>query len=443
MKNKGYAEKAAIIILGQALIVILSLVFTKLIFYKYYYVELEIDFFGDFFNMLKVLHTYPNPYNTGISQIDVSYPPFALLLYLPFKVFFVFSFISPLFPYGIALLFFVLIPLAVIYYLHMKMLKNQKTIMAVSLSLTFPFVFLLQRANVLIYCYTFILIFLCYFENKERKKRELALVCLAAACAIKIYPLVFLMPLLIKGRYKDIMKTLIYFALLFFLPFLLFEDGFNNINYFIRNMGYFTGNDLDYSKIRCNNYSFVTLWQGFSLVFTKEINAVFVKNAVDIFSIAIIFCTVLFCLVLKKGWKVLFILAYAAGGIPVISYIYTQVFYLIAFISFLNKKDYKKPDWVYFVLFLFILMSPLRLIFNYDFPQTSIPINFPWYYNNPDTPLSEGWIPLENPINALVAVFSVFVMFISISVEAVIRLCKNIKKEGLTASIKGLFKYTE
>jgi hypothetical protein len=151
-----------------------------------------------------------------------------------------------------------------------KNAEKQKHTYSRSYVTVFPFVFLLHRANVLIYCYMFVLLFLCNYQSSDTKKRELSLVALAAASAIKIYPLVFLALLFLKGRYKDILKTLLYFTALFFLPFLMFEGGFDNIGLFFRNMGYFTGSLLDYNRIKCDNYSFISLFQSLSYIFRGE-----------------------------------------------------------------------------------------------------------------------------------------------------------------------------
>jgi hypothetical protein len=98
---------------------------------------------------------------------------------------------------------------------------------------------------------------------------------------------------------------------------------------------------------------------------------------------------------------VLFLLALSITLVPPVSYIYTQVFFIPSFISFINRTKKGRLDALYFILFLLILMPPLRLLMYYDNPDIGIPVNHPWYYNNPDAWFAEDWTPVENPLTPL------------------------------------------
>lgn len=444
LKSNNYKKNIFINLTVLIIIVLfISMFFSLNLIKQFYYVELDIDILGDFRNIYYMLFYYSNPYNTGNISIDSSYPPFALLLYFPFMIFFVFYNISPAITQFLSQFFFLIIPVTILFLLCRKMLKQKNILLIICLFFVYPIVFLFHRANVLIYCFMFVMIFINFYKSEKPVYRELSLLSLAAAAAIKIYPLVFLMLLFNKGRLFDIIKTLFYFLILFFVPFLFFEGGFSNFSYFIKNMSYFSNTYMDYSKIKLDSYSFVSFLQFVSIIFKGKINADSIVNANNILTVFILILVVFSCLILKHSYKIYALLAILITFVPVVSFVYTQVFFIPAFICFIKTSKKTKSDIYYFILFLIILLPINRLIFYYNYPVVNVPINFPWYYNNPFANFAEDWTPMENPINTFIAVFSMFLMLISIITQAVIKFIKNIKNNGFLITIKSLFDFTK
>lgn len=429
-----------IFVLVQALILFFSLFFTNETIRLYYLVELPEDILGDFRNLFGLLYYFKNPYNTGNIAIDVSYPPFALLFYMPYMLFFNFSYVSQNSPVILATMFFLGIPVLLILLLLIKNIKKNRALLIICLFLVFPFVFLLHRANVLIYSFMFVLFFITYYKSTNAKKKELSLLALAAASAIKFYPLVFLVILLKEGRIKDIIKVLLYFIFMFFIPFLFFEGGFDNISLFIKNMTYFTDSVLDLSSIKLDNYSFISIIQFIILIFNGKIVAENILTINTIISILFLGSVFVFSLILKSDWKIYSLLAMSITFVPVISFVYTQVFFLLAFIGFIKDNNNTKKEYIYMFLFLMILMPVNRLVFNYNFPLLDIPINFPWFFNNPNSPFS-NWTPIESPLNTFIALMSMVLLYIFILIDAVICFVKSIRKNGFLSTFKGLIKW--
>jgi len=284
----------------------------------------------------------------------------------------------------------------------------------------------------------FVMLFLAYYKSDNKIKRELSLLALAAAAAIKIYPLVFLMLLFVNGRFSDIVKTVVYFLLLFFVPFLFFQGGFNNIGYFMRNMFFFSGNVIDYSKIKWDNYSMVTVLQFVSLFFKGSINSNTIISANSILTVLFVVSVIVSSMIIKSDWKVYALLALCITAVPIISFIYTQVFFIPAFICFIKAKGKSKKDIWYFILFLIILLPLNRFIFSYNHPVVNWPIDFPWYYNNPYAPFAEGWQPFENPINTLIAVLAMALMYLTIITDSVVMFICSVRSKGFKNALISL-----
>lgn len=75
-----------------------------------------------------------------------------------------------------------------------------------------------------------------YRNSENRILRELALIALAVAFGLKLYPAFFGMLLLYDKQYFRAIRTAIYGLLLFFLPFLAFHEGFSGISLFFETL---------------------------------------------------------------------------------------------------------------------------------------------------------------------------------------------------------------
>ena len=102
-----------------------------------------------------------------------------------------------------------------------------------------PFLYMLERGNVIIIALMGTLIFTVFYESESAVGRCLALLSLAVAASIKLYPAVFSIMLLRKRRYKEFLLFVIVFAIIFIVPFWLY-GGIDAIFGFIRGLGDFT-----------------------------------------------------------------------------------------------------------------------------------------------------------------------------------------------------------
>ena len=76
--------------------------------------------------------------------------------------------------------------------------------------------FAFERANSIIVAFIGMLFFLALKESKNRVLKEIGIISLAVASAIKIYPVVLFVLLLKEKKYKELLRGVVY-CLLFVL----------------------------------------------------------------------------------------------------------------------------------------------------------------------------------------------------------------------------------
>lgn len=85
----------------------------------------------------------------------------------------------------------------------------------------------LERGNILLLVVPLVLFFVYYRNSDNALVRELALIALAVAAGLKLYPAFFGVLLLKDRQYKVALRTVIYGIVLFLLPCLAFQEGFS------------------------------------------------------------------------------------------------------------------------------------------------------------------------------------------------------------------------
>jgi hypothetical protein len=99
----------------------------------------------------------------------------------------------------------------------------------ISLFLSYPFLFSIERGNYIVLSAASVGFFICYYDSEKTSERVFAAICLALATVLKITPVFFGLLYFEKRQYREIFLSAIIAVLLAFLPFLYFKDGFANI----------------------------------------------------------------------------------------------------------------------------------------------------------------------------------------------------------------------
>jgi hypothetical protein len=223
--------------------------------------------------------------------------------------------------------------------------------------LTYPFLFVIDRANIEIFLFVFLYFFI-YFCMQKRF--FLSAVLLFFAIGMKAYPAVFLVLLLSEKKYR-VAVTIIILLVLAVLGSFLFHKGVlpANLNFML-------------SVFNANSYSFTmqnnVLQRGVSL-FTL-LKLIFIQfnliGTIDMVKFLALYLKIVFCLFVvlagyvifieKEFWKKTAILTFAMLLLPHISADYKLVHLFIPMLLFINSPKRDKSDLFYAIMFGLLLI---------------------------------------------------------------------------------------
>ena len=208
-----------------------------------------------------------------------------------------------------------------------------RTLFALLTACSFPVLFLLERGNLVILCLVALLIFVQGYESESAVAREVALLALAAAVALKIYPVLFALPLLRERRWRDAAHAAGYTLLLFLVPSCFFGGPLFCVRWLLKNTLYYS----EYA----GRGAIETLgaW-GLSPVFSR----VAIYGA---YVLALLFL-VLFSLLAKKHFQIFALVAAVLLCIPSIFSAYNWVLFLPALVSFFKTERLVGANTVWF-----------------------------------------------------------------------------------------------
>ena len=98
--------------------------------------------------------------------------------------------------------------------------KAVKIMTSIAFCLSMPVIFTIERANFLLMTLFFILFYIFNYDSENKTRRELALISLAMASALKLTPAVLGILLLYNKQWKEAIRTVIYGLILGMVPFL-------------------------------------------------------------------------------------------------------------------------------------------------------------------------------------------------------------------------------
>ena len=350
----------SIIIIFMSLLFVLLAVLTDGAHINGYMCHNPVDTFMDYFNMLALLRN-------GDPYVNYSnYPPlvFAILQVLfglipsefhdlgPFELkqnaFAVVTFII-----------FLIINLFIIIAVVSSFLKDCgkiKYLFIFALLCSGPFIFTIERGNVILIAIAFTLLFYRLYNSDKFIWRLLSYVALAIAISIKIYPAVFGLLVLSKKRFKEFALLVGISVVLFFVPFFFF-GGINDISRMIAGI---TSSSSSQSSIGSNfNFSFVNYFSMIEELFhcSIQINNLIFQLLSSLLVLSAYFLS-------KKEHIRLLSLTFVIIYFPAFSYTYSLLFFIIPLIAFFNDErsmSEAKYQNIYFVIFYSLLLSPIYL----------------------------------------------------------------------------------
>lgn len=272
----------------------------------------------------------------------------------------------------------------------------EKYLVAIALLLSGPFIFTLERGNIIILSFLFLFFFYCFYDSEKKIVRYTAYIALALSASIKIYPAVFGIIILLKKRYKEAAVAVIIGIFIFLLSFFAF-DGIQSLLDMLN--GIFAANELQSNAGMGLNFCASNLVKIFAALGGKLL--VEVSFGAKITSLLI--CILIFFLN-QEEWKRLFALSLLCIWIPEFSYTYVLILMFIPFISLIavKKEIYCTMDYVYRILFAFMLIPiALPAIPEMDFAGVRLPITYPTIIINLDILIMSIALLIQGIINTL------------------------------------------
>jgi hypothetical protein len=329
------------------------------------------DFYSDFFNVLHYISDRNPYYNTYNGYEQKVYFPLSYLILYPFSQLDSFGkmTLNEMWNSKIGLFsafFFTTFSLFLLYYFLNKLLDlKYKNLILLSFFISYINIFSIERGNLIILTVAGVSSFLLFYDSNDSKLRYFAIICLAFATTLKIYPFILGFLLLKQKKYKEIGFAVLFTLILIFLPFFFFKNGLENINQLLHNL-----------KLNSEIYSAKNLYPRFGIphlvyLLTDLVNlSPSISNLWIIlakyFTILLSIISVWYMFVIKEKWIQITLLLIVIIQLPTNSALYTGLYFFPAIILFLNyKKDRRitKFDIIYTVL-LIIFLNPIQIKFH-------------------------------------------------------------------------------
>ena len=247
------------------------------------------------------------------------------------------------------LLFFVLV-----YY--KKGSKAERILFTVGAVFSGPMIFQFERANSILVAFILSLVFFLTYDSKNKVLREIGLISLAIASAIKIYPIVFAVFLLKDKRYKDLIRALVYCTVLFVVPMFRYYGGFEGIKALLANLTAYGVNDNRQlsTGVQLNFAKMLVL----PLSLTNMSNETIISVG-EMFRFVMAFSCCASALFSKSRWKTAALCAAVIYGFQETCATYLLILFLIPVIMFLDsERVHSKMNYVYLFLLTVIVSGP-------------------------------------------------------------------------------------
>ncbi len=322
------------------------------------YLEFGDDGYMDFFNHIAYVD---NPSKVYFTSMHACFPPLVYLFYL---------FLNRMLPAGSVVMYnadvsasamllyiiYVIICSIVFFYVankHFKFnFKLEKFFVFLGIFISNTFILgVVERGNSTFLVLICIMLALQFKDSESKVKKEFALILIAVAAGIKVYPAIFGLLYVREKRWKETIRLLIYGIMLFFIPFAFF-GGFAGVKQFFNNQG--SVHEIPAKTI----YSISAL---FTTITGASVGGTGSKIATLL--VGILFISAFFLLPLKK-WQQYFILSVAVILLPFWSGYYTVIYLVLPLIEFFNDSETGKYEKKTDTVFSYINYSLFAIIFS-------------------------------------------------------------------------------
>lgn len=207
----------------------------------------------------------------------------------------------------------------------------------------------IERGNIAILVCVLLLMALFWKEAKEPWKREIALVFIAVAAGLKIYPAIFGLIYLKEKRWGEAARLILYGLMVFFIPF-LFTGGLAGFRRYLEVLGSFeTLSVARWTNVRC-----------FLLAIQKSLGIESnIQLGIVLENVYLLLCVISFFKTKMKWKHALYLSGILALYIPN-SYRYVALYMLIPLVFWFRQSSGRWNDWVYCILFSAVFTIPMH-----------------------------------------------------------------------------------
>lgn len=245
--------------------------------------------------------------------------------------------------------------LALFYYACSKLNKNKYTVLTVFAIISSPMLFMIDRANILCLVVALSALFVAGYRSENAVIRHLSYVCLGFAAAIKLYPVVLGLLVLKEKKAKHTIQCITYGIIICVVPFLVL--GFEEIGLYIRNVSQSFDDNLMEIKEWLVDYTHIFQSWFYKLFNNPSLGESIGKLTLYPYTALLVACTFL----TKERWKAVTAVMMIQILFPGFTVFYCMALFAIPMMMFVSVKHTRKIDYLYALLFLFILV-PLQFL---------------------------------------------------------------------------------
>ncbi|MBQ3056949.1 MAG: DUF2029 domain-containing protein [Clostridia bacterium] len=214
-----------------------------------------------------------------------------------------------------------------------------RLLLALFLAVSFPVLFLIERGNLVLLCLAALIVYSQNYGSESAVAREVGLFALAVATALKIYPLLFGLPLLGERRWRDAAHAAIYAFLLFLIPSFFFGGPLFCAGWLVKNTLYYSG----YA-----GRGAISLFAAWGIPATLARAVIYALYA------ALLLFLILSALLPRRPWKTWAFCAAALLAVPSVFSAYNWVLMLPALLAFLRTERLVGRN----ILWFFLMATP-------------------------------------------------------------------------------------
>lgn len=302
-----------------------------------------LDRFNDFINIYKASRKLA-PFSSAVSV----YPPFAYVVMLPFTL------VGKKIALSAMLAAFTLFV-----YRYMREAAGEAApgfgrLKLVGLAfLSYPFLFVFDRANIEAMVFVFLALFLRYYQRNERRYSVFFLAC---AIAMKIYPAAFLLVFLRDRKFKEFLYALLTAGGLTLLAMAVFKGGAEaSYHGFIANLARFRA---DYFFTESGLQHNASLFGVMRLAYGRflpgaPVPELLYSAAAGAFALLTFYYVVF---LRAELWRVVALIVCYIIVFPQISFDYKLIHLLLPLTLFLRRQERRASDMLYLGLFALMLV---------------------------------------------------------------------------------------